>query len=369
MLSSVVGVKDRRKRRERLVQRSSQPLPPSCPIYPLSPNCSGDEHLELSPERSCRLHPELMDTSQSLETDDSLRILVEQHAKMHAFPPPALSYGGSSSSTGDGYSSVSTSRNTSPAILPNWLGSQDQNLTKFTLPDPSLASPGTPVLSSAGQTVEITSSMVMTTDVDGIATSHTFFSSQSANETPSPPSSSPSPVEQSPCPPNWGVVSTGIYRSSFPRPEHFHFLQGLGLRTVLTLVFGPYPEENAKFCADEGIELIQLGLPNSKDPRVPIPEGTIRRALDIVLDPARHPLLIHCNRGKHRTGCVVGCLRKIQNWTVEESLAEYCHYSHPKERLADVAFIRNFICHSIPVEHNSYLSCLEDGVPGAPDPT
>lgn len=29
-------------------------------------------------------------------------------------------------------------------------------------------------------------------------------------------------------------------------------------------------------------------------------------------DARNHPLLIHCNKGKHRTGCLVGCFRKVR---------------------------------------------------------
>ena len=32
----------------------------------------------------------------------------------------------------------------------------------------------------------------------------------------------------------------------------------------------------------------------------------------LTLDRRRHPVLVHCNKGRHRTGCLVGCIRKIQ---------------------------------------------------------
>ncbi|KAG9450936.1 hypothetical protein H6P81_010901 [Aristolochia fimbriata] len=35
------------------------------------------------------------------------------------------------------------------------------------------------------------------------------------------------------------------------------------------------------------------------------------------LDVRNHPLLIHCKRGKHQTGSLVGCLRKLQNFRPE----------------------------------------------------
>ena len=28
-------------------------------------------------------------------------------------------------------------------------------------------------------------------------------------------------------------------------------------------------------------------------------------------DSKNHPMLVHCNKGKHRTGCLIGCFRKV----------------------------------------------------------
>jgi hypothetical protein len=61
-----------------------------------------------------------------------------------------------------------------------------------------------------------------------------------------------------------------------------------------------------------------------------------------VLNPENQPLYIHCNQGRHRTGCVVGCLRKLQQWPLDEILAEYQAYASPKTRSGDIEFITDF---------------------------
>ena len=71
-------------------------------------------------------------------------------------------------------------------------------------------------------------------------------------------------------------------------------------------------------------------------------ELTQCQALLIVMNPVNHPVYIHCNQGRHRTGCIVACLRKIQQWPIDEILAEYNTYAHPKPRKEDLAFIRAF---------------------------
>lgn len=44
---------------------------------------------------------------------------------------------------------------------------------------------------------------------------------------------------------------------------------------------------------------------------------------DIILQPASYPLMIMCNLGRHRTGTVVGCLRKLQRWNLASIFEEY----------------------------------------------
>lgn len=55
-----------------------------------------------------------------------------------------------------------------------------------------------------------------------------------------------------------------------------------------------------------------------------------------------HPILIHCNKGKHRTGCLVGCLRKFQRWSYTSIFDEYRTFSNPKSRAMDQQFIELF---------------------------
>lgn len=65
----------------------------------------------------------------------------------------------------------------------------------------------------------------------------------------------------------------------------------------------------------------------------------ITAALIAILDRRNHPMLIHCNKGKHRTGCLIGCLRKLQQWSLTTIFDEYRRFSHPKSRSMDQEFI------------------------------
>ncbi|CAH1420377.1 unnamed protein product [Lactuca virosa] len=143
---------------------------------------------------------------------------------------------------------------------------------------------------------------------------------------------------------NFAVVDDGIFRSGFPDTTNLSFLKTLGLRSIIYLCPEPYPEENLEFLNANAIQLHQLGIQKSKDhnPIMEIQEGKIRDALKALMDPKNRPVLIHCKRGKHRTGCLVGCFRKLQNWCMSAIHEEYKHFAGDKSRVSDQKFLETF---------------------------
>ncbi|CAN6574209.1 unnamed protein product [Malus baccata var. baccata] len=141
---------------------------------------------------------------------------------------------------------------------------------------------------------------------------------------------------------NFSLVDNGIFRSGFPESANFSFLQTLGLGSIICLCPEPYPEANMEFLKSNGIKLFQFGIDGYKEPFVNIPDDTIREALKVVLDVRNHPVLIHCKRGKHRTGCLVGCLRKLQRWCLTSVFDEYQRFAAAKARVADQRFMEMF---------------------------
>uniref|UniRef100_A0A0D6R5K3 diphosphoinositol-polyphosphate diphosphatase n=1 Tax=Araucaria cunninghamii TaxID=56994 RepID=A0A0D6R5K3_ARACU len=180
---------------------------------------------------------------------------------------------------------------------------------------------------------------------------------------------------------NFSMVEKGVYRSGFPNTINFPFLETLQLRSIIYLCPEPYPESNTEFLHKSGIKLFQFGIEGNKsefacsglwcrqhmsqiveslfmhssipseqiekEPFVNIPEDTIREALKVLLDTRNHPVLIHCKRGKHRTGCLVGCLRKIQNWCLSSVFDEYQRFAAAKARVSDQRFIELFDASSL----------------------
>ncbi|MCO5598624.1 hypothetical protein L7F22_052721 [Adiantum nelumboides] len=165
------------------------------------------------------------------------------------------------------------------------------------------------------------------------------FTSTSANGAASTTTSALSASSPLIPPDNFAMVNTWVYRSSFPKKRHFPFLRTLGLKSVLTLILEEYPEQNMQFLDQNGVTFFQFGIPGNKEPFVQIPQDKITAALVTIMDRRNHPMLIHCNKGKHRTGCLIGCLRKLQQWSLTTIFDEYRRFSAPKSRSMDQEFI------------------------------
>ncbi|KAA8538940.1 hypothetical protein F0562_025632 [Nyssa sinensis] len=143
-------------------------------------------------------------------------------------------------------------------------------------------------------------------------------------------------------PPNFSMVEDAVYRSGFPQPSNFAFLETLKLKSIIYLCPEPYPQENWEFLQSHKIRLFQFGIDGTKEPSLTIPRNTITEALKVLIDVRNHPILIHCRRGKHRTGCLVGCLRKLQNWCLSSVFEEYKHFAGTKSRETDLRFLETY---------------------------
>ncbi|KAF2796805.1 hypothetical protein K505DRAFT_156602 [Melanomma pulvis-pyrius CBS 109.77] len=148
-------------------------------------------------------------------------------------------------------------------------------------------------------------------------------------------------------PMNYGAVVAGaVYRSSYPKGENYEFLQSLKLKTILTLVDVKVSPEYSQFMDENGIQHFQVPIPANKG-EVKVQACQMSKALRIVLDRTNHPLLIHCNKGKHRTGCVVGIIRRIQGYESSLIWDEYHVYADDKARFLDERCMEYFDLNTI----------------------
>ncbi|GAB5361755.1 hypothetical protein AAMO2058_000739900 [Amorphochlora amoebiformis] len=143
-------------------------------------------------------------------------------------------------------------------------------------------------------------------------------------------------------PVNFSMVVKGIYRSGFPTKKNFPFLTTLRLRSIIYMCEEEYPPANLDFIRRHGIKLLHYGGTGNKEPFLLMKTSTTRLAVEAATNPKNQPVLIHCNQGKHRTGCVVGCIRKKMKWSLAAIFNEYRMVSRPKERFLDEQFIELF---------------------------
>ncbi|WVQ78523.1 hypothetical protein IAT38_000609 [Cryptococcus sp. DSM 104549] len=165
-------------------------------------------------------------------------------------------------------------------------------------------------------------------------------------------------------PMNFGLVEDGFYRSAQPSELNFSFLEKLNLKTIIWVGAEEPSEIFRTFIDSQGIKLHNLAPQTSLNPHFPPPytdsgvvpvseqyhlpplppppEPLIIQSLSLLLRPSTFPTLVCCNMGRHRSGTVVGCYRKLQRWALSSILEEYRRYAGMKVRVLNEQFIELF---------------------------
>lgn len=138
---------------------------------------------------------------------------------------------------------------------------------------------------------------------------------------------------------NFSMVCPGVYRSGYPTKKNYSFLCALRLRSILYLCPEDYAESNLKFCEENGIHVLRFPTEGNKEPFCDVSEPLMHRILSAICDTRNLPLLIHCNKGKHRTGTVVACLRHLQGWSLVSIFEEYKRFASDKARVGDQQYV------------------------------
>lgn len=133
---------------------------------------------------------------------------------------------------------------------------------------------------------------------------------------------------------NFGVVEPGaVYRSGQLQPYQLEeVIRKQGLKTVINTREAEAPAElmagEEEVCRQLGVDHVRLPMPGDG-------RGTYtqyEQALEILRDPDRLPVLIHCARGTHRTGAIIVAYRvRVQGWDATAALAEMEEYRFDPE--------------------------------------
>lgn len=125
-------------------------------------------------------------------------------------------------------------------------------------------------------------------------------------------------------PKNFAVVTPGVLcRSGQMRPEHFaEMLREEGIRTVVCLNPGDGAYEQG-IARGMGVDYVELHMPGDGKGE----PALFHEYLEIVGDPVRRPVLVHCAAGAYRTGVAVALYRMLfEGWPSEDAMREMAYY-------------------------------------------
>ncbi len=133
-------------------------------------------------------------------------------------------------------------------------------------------------------------------------------------------------------PKRFAVVEAGIlFRSAQPKPRQVeHVIDAHGVSTIIIAREGTsrnVPDEQV-IAERSGATVVVIPI----ESREPIPDEQIQQFFDIVDNPARRPVLVHCSAGRHRTGLLCALYRiERQGWSVDQAMAEMLSFGFNRE--------------------------------------
>ena len=127
---------------------------------------------------------------------------------------------------------------------------------------------------------------------------------------------------------HFAVVEPGVLlRCGQPHTRDLGWIRDHhGLRTIVVArggtrhpLRGRWFRKERAWCARHGVQLEHMPFSDAATP----PADIFERFLALVADPQRHPVLVHCEQGFHRTGVLCAAYRlRVCKWPLEKALAE-----------------------------------------------
>lgn len=113
-------------------------------------------------------------------------------------------------------------------------------------------------------------------------------------------------------------VAPGIFRSGQPDPGGLRAVQERGVRTIVVLRTA-IPEAERSAAAQLGLAVVHIPMDGTRMPSM----EEVDRALTVILDPSKRPVLVHCTHGEERTGAVIAAYRVVADgWDPAAAAAE-----------------------------------------------
>ncbi len=119
---------------------------------------------------------------------------------------------------------------------------------------------------------------------------------------------------------NFDEVEPGFYRSGCLLNNSYPYLKEAGIKTVINFIdHKSQVKKETEKLKELGIEEISIPWNGFDYPK----DEDVQKFIQIVKDPAKHPVLIHCKRGAERTGLMVACYRvAVNGWGADRAYEE-----------------------------------------------
>lgn len=123
---------------------------------------------------------------------------------------------------------------------------------------------------------------------------------------------------------NFHLVEDGIYRGARPELAGLQWLASQGIKTVINL------EDDSDDVQAEVAQAKTLGIEEITIPMSGFFAPTDDDVADAMIELNRiHPVFIHCQHGKDRTGLVIALYRvKVDGWDPEKAFKEWIDLGH-----------------------------------------
>ena len=136
-------------------------------------------------------------------------------------------------------------------------------------------------------------------------------------------------------------VSAGVFRSAYPARSTLPFISTLKLKSMVCLFPKDIRSDLREYLQQNDIKLLEADVGINQEPFVAMSSRAVSSVLSFVANPCNLPALIFCTNGKVRTGCVVGCIRKMAGWSIISIIHELEQATDADSPL-DQSFIENF---------------------------
>jgi tyrosine-protein phosphatase SIW14 len=121
---------------------------------------------------------------------------------------------------------------------------------------------------------------------------------------------------------NFGQVSPTFYRGAQPKDGDYADLAALGIRTVIDLTKDGREDEPG-LVKRAGMQFFRIPMTTTDRPS----DEAVATFLKLVVDPAKQPVYVHCQGGRHRTGTMTAVYRMtVDGWTADRAYAEMKQY-------------------------------------------